>query len=328
MSPSDKSRDQHGSRNPISEEENDSKKMTPPKKVYTNRNSVLTDLMQVNHLQTVYNIAVAVFNLCVLNAVLYYLAAPKMFQRDLATILWGAGGVKLFIVMWLSFNIYAFCILLGFKTWVRMRRKIHTKLADTLFLIGYALAIVFMFVATTRVMLKSSFRPMSNFAIMCEQVRIFMKIYSFVKESAPRVLQYKPAKDGPQESNLYPTTKHFTYFLFAPVLIYRDSYPRKKDLDWDFVLHNLFKFFACIFITYCIFTRFVVDVFSLTGVRLFTLQEGALVLCGAMVVGSLMMFLMFYGILHSWLNVFAEMLQFGDREFYQVRSTRIFNGYL
>ncbi|GBN24292.1 Sterol O-acyltransferase 1 [Araneus ventricosus] len=174
-----------------------------------------------------------------------------------------------------------------------------------------------MFVGTLRVLLQNVLKPIIHVSIMCEQVRIFMKFYSFVRESAPRVLQYKPSKDGKQEHNLYPTITHYTFFLFAPVLIYRDSYPRRKEVNYKFALAQLFKFFACLFIGYSGTLRFLVDVFRTTGITPFTLKELSLMYAGSMVIGALSMFVIFYAILHSWLNFFAEILRFADREFYQ-----------
>ena len=41
----------------------------------------------------------------------------------------------------------------------------------------------------------------------------------------------------------------------------------------------------------------------------------------AMLPGTLVLVLGFFGVLHSWLNAFAEMLRFADRMFYKVYST-------
>ncbi|XP_055934625.1 sterol O-acyltransferase 1-like isoform X2 [Argiope bruennichi] len=311
------SKTMNGSADVAQEKENVSKKASLPKKVFRHRNSVLTDLMEVNHLQTVYNISVAIVVLLFLNSVIYYLATPNKFWEDIEMIRWGASNVTLLAKTWISFNILAFLVFFGFKIWVRVRNKIHTKIADFVFLWLFIATSVLMFVGTAYVMLQNVFKPIIHFSIMCEQVRIYMKVYSFVRESAPRVLQYKPSKDGNQEHNLYPTIKHYTFYLFAPVLIYRDSYPRRKEINYKFALAQLFKFFACIFICYSGILRFMVDVFQNTGITPFSLTELSLMYAGSMVIGALTMFVMFYAVLHSWLNFFAEMLRFGDREFYQ-----------
>ncbi|GIY95936.1 sterol O-acyltransferase 1 [Caerostris extrusa] len=201
--------------------QNASKKSSLPTKVFVHRNSVLTDLMEVNHLQTVYNISVAFVMLLLLNSVMYYIVL-----RDMKLIGWAAANVQLFIKCWISYHVLAFLVLYGFKTWIRVRNKINTKIADFVFLQMFIFASILMFVVTSYAMVTNGFRITIHLAIMSEQVRLYMKIYSFVRESVPRVLNYKPSKDGKQEHVLYPTASHYLYYLFAPVLIYRDSYPR------------------------------------------------------------------------------------------------------
>ncbi|XP_015905466.1 sterol O-acyltransferase 1 [Parasteatoda tepidariorum] len=296
---------------------NGTKMLQPPRKVYTQRNSVLTDLMEVNHLQSVYNIMVATFGLLLLYSILYYIAAPDVFWADIEIMKWATSKGFILIKSWLLCNLFAVVVLGEFRGWVHVRNKIHTKIADTLFLVLYIATLTSMFVVTASSTLKHSLPPITAFVTMIEQVRIFMKIYSFVRESTPRVLKYKPTKDGDQSAQLYPSLSHYLYYLFAPVMIYRDSYPRRKDTDWMFVFQTLFKFFACIFIAYCAFMRFIVDIFQYTALRQFSLAECALIFAGATFVGATMMFLVFYCVLHSWLNFFAEMIKFGDREFYQ-----------
>ncbi|GFY62365.1 CCHC-type domain-containing protein [Trichonephila inaurata madagascariensis] len=75
--------------------QNDSKKTALPKKLYTHRNSVLTDLMEVNHLQTVYNISVAIFVLLLINLTIYYIALPEtylLYSKNLRDIIGGGAG--------------------------------------------------------------------------------------------------------------------------------------------------------------------------------------------------------------------------------------------
>lgn len=56
----------------------------------------------------------------------------------------------------------------------------------------------------------------SSFALLTEAVRLLMKSHAFVRSNAPRAL-----RDGTT-----PGFSHWLYFMFAPTLIYCDSYPR------------------------------------------------------------------------------------------------------
>ncbi|GFW60441.1 uncharacterized protein TNCV_943081 [Trichonephila clavipes] len=109
------------------EKQNDFKKTALPKKVYTHRNSVLTDLMEVNHLQTVYNISVAIFVLLLINLTIYYMAMPETYWKDMEVLFWAVSNKQLIIKMLIFFHIFPFIVLYGFKTWIRVRNKINTK---------------------------------------------------------------------------------------------------------------------------------------------------------------------------------------------------------
>ncbi|GFW60445.1 sterol O-acyltransferase 1 [Trichonephila clavipes] len=196
--------------------------------------------------------------------------------------------------------------------------------ADALFLFIYIASIAFLFVVTSYKVVENGFRPITNFIIISEQVRIFMKVYSFVRETAPRVLQYVPSKDGKQEQNLYPTVRHYLYYLYCPAAIYKDSYPRKKEINYNFVAAQLFRFFACIVISYCACVRFMVNIYRDVGSTPFTMKEAVMTLAVSMFLGTLCMFMMFYGFLHSWLNIWAELLRFADREFYKIVRVHYF----
>ncbi|GFY51969.1 sterol O-acyltransferase 1 [Trichonephila inaurata madagascariensis] len=185
-------------------------------------------------------------------------------------------------------------------------------LADVLFLFIYIASIAFLFVVTSYKVVENGFRPITNFIIISEQVRIFMKVYSFVRESAPRVLQYVPSKDGKQEQNLYPTVRHYLYYLYCPATIYKDSYPRKKEINYNFVAAQFFGF-SCI----VIYTDGDSEHYRDVGSTPFTMKEAVMTLAVSMFLGTLCMFMMFYGFLHSWLNIWAELLRFADREFYK-----------
>ncbi|GBO27014.1 hypothetical protein AVEN_68163-1 [Araneus ventricosus] len=83
--------------------------------------------MEVNHLQTVYNISLALLGLLFINSVIYYIATPNKFFEDIEMIRWGTSNVQLLAETWICFNILAFLVFFGFKTWVCVRNKIHTK---------------------------------------------------------------------------------------------------------------------------------------------------------------------------------------------------------
>lgn len=82
---------------------------------------------------------------------------------------------------------------------------------------------------------------------------------------------------------------------------------------------NLVEVIGVIFYTHFIFVRFLVPVFRQFGQKPMTPKVLVLSVFGCMLPGTLALLCGFYCLLHSWMNAFAEMLQFADRLFYKVR---------
>eukprot|EP00349_Pseudokeronopsis_sp_Brazil_P008646 CAMPEP_0202965528 /NCGR_PEP_ID=MMETSP1396-20130829/9471_1 /ASSEMBLY_ACC=CAM_ASM_000872 /TAXON_ID= /ORGANISM="Pseudokeronopsis sp., Strain Brazil" /LENGTH=304 /DNA_ID=CAMNT_0049688267 /DNA_START=838 /DNA_END=1752 /DNA_ORIENTATION=- len=112
-------------------------------------------------------------------------------------------------------------------------------------------------------------------------------------------------------------TKKFFYFFFAPTFIYRDSYPRTRRIRIDFVLKNVITFFLIILFLWSMFKALCIPVF-----KNFTVSQGGLkelihTIINSTFSGTLVLLALFYGILHTWVNIFAEIFRFADRRFYE-----------
>ena len=130
------------------------------------------------------------------------------------------------------------------------------------------------------------------------------------------------------------------YFLVAPTLLYRDSYVRyeiinlldtgsrhftvifkivcfrTKKTNWKLVFWYFLQVFAIMFTTFAISWRYIEHNYRWTGIRPFEVKQLIYLLLSGSLVGMKLCLLMFYALLHCWLNGFAEMLRFGDRNFY------------
>ncbi len=62
-------------------------------------------------------------------------------------------------------------------------------------------------------------------ALCCEQVRLLMKSYSYLREHVRGALTCPP----PADTNL--SLGHLVYFMFAPTLIYRNTYERSVSYE-------------------------------------------------------------------------------------------------
>ncbi|XP_048665900.1 sterol O-acyltransferase 1 isoform X2 [Marmota marmota marmota] len=166
----------------------------------------------------------------------------------------------------------------------------------------------------TYVVLAYTLPPASRFIVILEQIRLIMKAHSFVRENVPRVLHAAKEKSSMIP---IPTVNQYLYFLFAPTLIYRDSYPRTPTVRWGYVAMQFAQVFGCLFYVYYIFERLCAPLFQ--NIKQEPFSARVLVLCvfNSILPGVLILFLAFFAFLHCWLNAFAEMLRFGDRMFYK-----------
>lgn len=102
--------------------------------------------------------------------------------------------------------------------------------------------------------------PASAMVILMEQLRLLMKSYAFVRSNIPRALENGDHfvknggfnnnnhdtiinEDTNQDNNhdekvLCPDFSKYLYFLFAPTLVYHDSYPKTSRVNWNVVLSN------------------------------------------------------------------------------------------
>uniref|UniRef100_A0A3B5PZE3 Sterol O-acyltransferase 2 n=1 Tax=Xiphophorus maculatus TaxID=8083 RepID=A0A3B5PZE3_XIPMA len=156
--------------------------------------------------------------------------------------------------------------------------------------------------------------PASRFIVILEQIRFLMKTYSFIRETAPVILKNTP-KEG--ENPRFPTFSSYLYFLFCPTLIYREFYPRNRQIRWKYVAVTLGKIFGCLFYGYFILVRLCIPVFRPETNQPFSKRTMVLAVFHSILPGIMLLLLCFFAFLHCWLNLFGELLRFADRMFYK-----------
>ena len=109
----------------------------------------------------------------------------------------------------------------------------------------------------------------------------------------------------------------FLYFMFCPTLVYRDEYPKRARRNINFLLFNGFNIMLCIYYVFILFKTFMKPEFSNSGEKPGTLGDFMISIFKSILPGSFCFFLMFYGLLHSWFNFWAELMRFPDRLFYE-----------
>lgn len=190
----------------------------------------------------------------------------------------------------------------------------------------------------------------SRIALISDSIRLIFKLISFLSETKMALVKnqtingmqigarngkkFKIATNGDSDSLVInPPTQsdnqmksnsnmlsfsHFIYFLFVPTLVYRSNYPRTEYINKKRLFALITEFLACFIITFLAIKRIVIPMFLDIGVSKWTPSEilNKWLVCA--LIGQVFMFVsLFYGLLHTWMNIFAEILTFADRKFYQ-----------
>ncbi|CAF0883364.1 unnamed protein product [Adineta ricciae] len=299
----------------------------PPKKtsnreikesrVYVPRNSILTDLFEISHIQSVRNVFAAILIILVIQGTLHDLINEGRINLDFKIVFECFAHLHISLFIWLIMQLTtAIAVYMGFYLWACQRRsfKQNLKIYDSIWLSAYAVYIMLFLILPCRQIVKHDLAIASALIVLLEQIRQLMKVHSFIRENVPRNLSLIGSDNA---TFVCPDYSKYLYFLFAPTLIYRDEYPRNATIRWNYVVQMFGQVLASMFYVYCVAVRFCVPTFSNLNRNEITLPIFISVLFNSIMPGSLFLLLGFYGFLHCWLNAFAEMLRFADRMFYK-----------
>ncbi|XP_049854084.1 sterol O-acyltransferase 2 [Schistocerca gregaria] len=291
-----------------------------PEKQFLARESLLTDLMKIKHFHTVYNIFVAMLLILFLHTAVYDLVADGQLKLGFSTIFWNFDGLHIVMATWVSMQLAVFALFIAFCHWASFRVSLsisgyQRKLLDNsalILLIAYKIGFL---VLPVCVIQYNQLPPISAMIILCEQVRMIMKSYAFLRSKVPKVKMFKPHTEATDV--LLPDFNHFVYFMFVPTLVYRDSYPRTKEIRWKVVVWHLTEVFGVIFFISFVFERSLVPMFRNFGKQQLSPKAMVVAIFGSMVPSITVFLCGFYCILHAWMNAFAEITRFADRMFYK-----------
>lgn len=157
-----------------------------------------------------------------------------------------------------------------------------------------------------------------SFIITCETTRISMKLHSFIRENIPRAIAKKTSGEvvQPGMTSEWPSVEQYVYFMFCPSFIYRDEYPRTNTRCVRTAAKHFLHCFVLIEFVNLQFTQYVFPWLDSLDYASLSSRDIALSLFAGILPGMVCLISLFYGLLHSWLNGFAELMRFGDRQFY------------
>ncbi|CAH1100713.1 unnamed protein product [Psylliodes chrysocephalus] len=312
---------QNGYKKKTTEEKIHPKSQTLREKQFVIRNSVLTDLFEkVPSVVTIQSVFGATTISLFLSIILKdYL---EIGEVTLGIYLIRAAFRKLHIaaLLWICYLLVTCSIFYVFQLWAVVRLKLITnrkfiKIWDRSWSAALLVFYILCFRTTSTLVEYFKLPEASSAIILFEQIRLVMKIHAFVRYNAERIVKYKPHTE---QELTWAKFNQYVYFLFAPVLLYRDEYPRTKAIRWDFVLARMGEVIGVIVYQCFIYHRFIFPSYKDFGIRKYTWVEVlAPALAENSVPGVLILLAGFYVTLHSVQNLFAELLRFGDRQFYK-----------
>jgi len=193
------------------------------------RNSLMSEMMKVSHFQTIWNIFSAVLVITFMNILLHNYFTSGIIL-DFSFWGWCFEGFSTAMVVWVVIFTLS---LLAYP----LQRLIVSELVSFPFAFCLYLSLqALLLVGTTIARIRFDFKPATGFFIMCEMIRLVMKMHSYIMVN--RQLQLCKAKElfktDPSVMG-YPknvTFGNYFYFLWAPTLVYQTQYPRTDRICW------------------------------------------------------------------------------------------------
>ncbi|KAG5325705.1 SOAT1 acyltransferase, partial [Acromyrmex heyeri] len=297
-----------------------SKKDALPDKEFLERNSLLTDLFEIPHIRSIYNMFLMIFIYLFVSIVASDIMKSGTSYVGTNTIRIGFAKFPTCIYIWSFMQALTLGVYVAFTLWAYQRLRFLPKssilkLWDYTWLSIFISYLILFIIFPIKAILNTNLSIGCSLIIIMEQMRMMMKTHAFIRSTAPRFLSYKPHSKIARPNGS--TFSQYLYFLFAPTLVYRDEYPRTKRIRWMVVIRNFAEVGLAIFYLAFILEHLIIPVFHMYGTQRVEWKWFAENIIKSIIPGILYMFIGQYLLLHAWLNAWAEMLQFADRLFYK-----------
>lgn len=114
------------------------------------------------------------------------------------------------------------------------------------------------------------------------------------------------------------TLSNLTYFWWAPTLVYQPVYPRSSHIRWTFVLKRVVEIAALSTFIWVATAQYAAPVLRNSLKQMQTLEMAAILerLMKLSTISLVIWLAGFFALFQSFLNALAEVMRFGDREFY------------
>ncbi|XP_058421154.1 diacylglycerol O-acyltransferase 1 isoform X2 [Diceros bicornis minor] len=183
--------------------------------------------------------------------------------------------------------------------------------------------------------LLESITPVGSMLALMVYTILFLKLFSYrdvnlwcrehraARAKAKAASAGKKANGGAAQRTVsYPdnlTYRDLYYFLFAPTLCYELNFPRSPRIRKRFLLRRLFEMLFFIQLQVGLIQQWMVPTIQNSMKPFKDMDYSRIIerLLKLAVPNHLIWLIFFYWLFHSCLNAVAELMQFGDREFYR-----------
>ncbi|KAK9746953.1 MBOAT, membrane-bound O-acyltransferase family [Popillia japonica] len=299
--------------------QNNKKKMEANGKIASaQENSILTELLQIPHFQTIRYFFYALLLTYINRDVIIFFTDTqpafglKMFFR-------GFENIHVSLILWIFMFISHIMVFVIFNLWARARREVSfiESIKRPWDLIALSLLIMYYMGCFYYVPIFSQhlrLAPIISTIIQLENLRLVMKGHSFIRYNVPKVIA---SDSDPNKSVELPKPSHILYFSFAPTLLYKDKYLRTETPDHRLLLNCCVDFLCTIWLLGFVTDDFIPKSHQDAGLTKIDWIKLALSIHDSFLLGLFVFLALFYAIYQCWLNITGELLRFGNREFYQ-----------
>eukprot|EP01083_Nonionella_stella_P021009 58258_1 len=316
-------------------------------KIHKTRESPLTLLFIVREFKSLYFVFLAGFLLFFASVIVDDFVNKGELFHSLSLVKWNFTRYNQLFTVWLFMFTYTFSLVFVFYGW-RHQMFIFATIKSLLrnqswnHYIYIGCYVLFMLPLLVYPAIWSiEYNMAGSLIVACEQTRFILKCHAYFVETLKtkryhdrsqinaqgddKTEQAKRkinATDTPPwivdiDMNLADMIVSFAYFLFSPMLVYRTSYPRTKEIRWSRVFHYLRDVIFSVVSVWVLFIRFCIPVYRKSTSDPGNFSSLFSQFINGALPGIMLLLLGFFGFLHSWLNLFAELLRFGDRQFYE-----------
>uniref|UniRef100_A0A8C7QP36 O-acyltransferase n=1 Tax=Oncorhynchus mykiss TaxID=8022 RepID=A0A8C7QP36_ONCMY len=171
-----------------------------------------------------------------------------------------------------------------------------------------------LFFPSATVLMLTSITPVGGAFALCVYTILFMKLYSYKDVNMwCREIRHTKAR------TLTRSHSYIYYFVFAPTLCYELNFPRSPRIRKSFLLRRLFEMLFFIQLQIGLVQQWMVPTIQNSMKPFQDMDFSRMIerMLKLAVPNHLIWLIFFYWFFHSSMNFVAELMRFGDREFYQ-----------